>query len=115
MFINTETTVIFPRQLLCFEVGLSKIKDKTGLKEMVEGIISCATSESALMLLDALFGLGSVDKTSFHVEAIHFNFSRQVFQFMVSSPLFPNHHDGSEVMVVTCVEGLVRAVPSWNL
>ncbi len=114
MFVNVETSVVFPRRLLCFEVGLSKIRDKTGLREMIGGIISCATSESALMLLDALFGLSDVDKTSFHVEAMHFHFARQAFQFMVSSPSFPMHQDGSEVMIVRCVDEFRKVVTSCN-
>ncbi len=107
MFVNMTTTVRFPRQMLIFEIPLSLflgtayVPEKAPLLvEVLEEILKNANRDTVLNILSTMFELNDIDKSSWSVDMVNFDFMRQNMQVLVASPSFPVAPEGLQIQCV---------------
>lgn len=107
MFVNMTTTVRFPRRMLIFEIPLSHflgtayVPEKAPfLVEVLEEILKNANQDIVLNILSTMFELHNMDKSSWSVDMVNFDFMVQNMQVLVASPSFPVSPEGLQIQCV---------------
>lgn len=110
MFVNVQTQIVFPRRVLCFELTMEKVSDSRGIVHMMDSMIKDSTPEMALRFIVSLLGLDDFDYHLWTVQQVYFDFAVQSFNYLVESPTFPAHSEGSCIRRVRSAEQLKEII-----